>query len=94
MSEATSEGLKEVGRWLLCFAVGWFLEQILAQLTKVPEFFNLHLWVFVFNIPVRLGIQGVISLGLRFLDKWQHETGKETKSYPKVDVPSFGWLRF
>ena len=94
MSKATVEGLKEISRWVVCLVVGWGLSEILRQINVIPEYYNLKIWLFVFNIPVRLVVQTAVTLSGRFIDKWQHERGKETQPYPVNDVPSFGWLKF
>jgi hypothetical protein len=76
MNDATKEGLKEIGRWVALLVGSWIVTELLAQANVVPEFLNLKVWEFVFAVPVR----GIFLFGLaaagRFIDKYQHVTGK------------------
>lgn len=75
-AKAVLEGIKEVARWVVLFAVSWVITQTVAQINLVPEFFTLKVWVFSYLIPVRLAFNvGLTMLG-RFVDKMLYELGK------------------
>ena len=76
MNQAQLEGLKEVGRWLLLLVGSFVVTQLLSQAMAVPESYLLKVWVFVFDIPVRLVFVFVLTSLGRFVDKWQHEKAK------------------
>jgi len=72
-STAILESVKEVGRWLLFFAISWVITSTLNQISQVPEFAQVNVWVFSYMIPVRALMQfGLTFLG-RAVDKFIHE---------------------
>ncbi len=70
------EAAKEVARWLVFFVGSWIVTAMLAQATKVPEFHTLDIWVYTFEIPVRTIITFVLTMGLRYIDKYMHVNPK------------------
>lgn len=80
MTKEQLEALKEVGRWVgiysVSFVISWFITETLAQITNVPEFITLNIWVFAYMIPVRQLITFGLTLLGRFIDKYLHEMGK------------------
>ena len=67
------EATKEIGRWVLFFAISWVITATLDQITQVPEFATVKVWVFTYMIPVRLLIQFLLTLAQRAVDKFIHE---------------------
>lgn len=78
------EGLKEIARWagiyIASFVASWFLTETLNQVTNIPEFLTLNVWVFAYLIPVRQLITFTLTLIVRYLDKYLHELGKLTNN--------------
>lgn len=85
---ATTEGLKEVGRWLLLFVVSWLITETLAQTAVFPETYNFYVFGLVYGIPVRGTVVLALTLLGRLVDKYQHETHK---ALPE-DERKTGWL--
>lgn len=73
------EALKEIGRWLVFFVGSWIVTQMLGQATQVPEFKFVHIWVYTFMIPLRAIITFVLTMALRYIDKYMH-TNPDIKS--------------
>jgi hypothetical protein len=99
MSTITIEALKEAGR---CF-VSYLLGTIVVCLGIIAMGINANKGVIAINwtvvlLTLLLGvINGLIGAIGRFTDKWQHEFGKENKTYPLDQAgktPSLGWLNF
>jgi len=76
MKNAYVEALKEVGRWIICLIIGWVIAETLKQINAIQEFQRIKLWVFVYEIPVRLMIQTLLTLAGRAVDKYSHEREK------------------
>lgn len=74
MKNPTIEAAKEIGRWVVLFALSWVITETVNQLVRVPEFAQLNVWVFTYMIPVRLLLQvGLTTVG-RVLDRLIHES--------------------
>lgn len=83
MNNATSEGLKEVGRWVVLLVISWVIAQTLGQVNAIPESLKVNIWVLNYSIPVReLFVFGLTFSG-RFVDKWRFE---KTKADPKTET--------
>ena len=68
----TVETIKELGRWAILLVVAWIITETLKQIVSVPEYSTIKVWVFVYDIPVRLLLQlGLSSLG-RLIDRLIH----------------------
>lgn len=98
MKNPNTEGLKEVARWIVLFlvssVVSWFIAETLKQITQVPEVFNLKLWVFTYAIPVRSLFTYGLTFAGRWLDKYLHESSKQTKGYAIGSATPKGILPF
>lgn len=96
MDANKKEALKEVARYLVFFAIGWVISETLKQINVVPENYYLHIWEFIYAIPVRAIVNLGLTLALRYTDKYMHLRNKEKGYMPKVDgsAPSMGLLRF
>jgi len=70
---ALLEGLKEVGRWLLASCFSWIITETLRQINLVPEFAIVSVFVFSYQIPVRLLLNLFLTFLGRFVDKFIHE---------------------
>lgn len=85
MKNPTMEAYKEVARWavfyIVSMIVSWFLMETLAQITKVPEVYELHLGWFVYSIPVRGLVTTALTLLARGVDKYLHEIQKQLGKY-------------
>ena len=74
------EGLKEVARWGVLFAISWFITETLKQLNVVPEFYNLKFWEFSYLLPLRYSLQLGLTFAGRFVDKYLFEKTKQDNS--------------
>lgn len=74
--QGIKKGLLEVARWVGLFILSWFITETASQLTNIPEFYELHIWVFTYLIPVRLAFQFLLTLLGRLVDKALHVRGK------------------
>lgn len=93
MTKPQIEALKEIARWIVLFIVSWIIAETLKQVTQVPEWYTIKLWVFTYAIPVRtLFTFGLTLLG-RYVDKYLHEKAKLTKDFTEVAKPN-GLLPF
>lgn len=72
VKNANIEAAKEVGRWLIFFIGSWIITQMLGQAASVPEYQFVHLWVYVFMIPLRATITFLLTMVLRYIDKYLH----------------------
>lgn len=98
MKNPNIEGLKEVARWVVLFLVSsiisWFITETLKQITAVPEVFNLKVWVFTYAIPVRELFTFGLTFTGRYVDKYLHESSKQTKEHVVGSATPKGILPF
>lgn len=94
MSKITIEALKESGRYFISsllstivVCLGVIAIGINTSNVTVSINWNLVLLSFILGL-----INGLIGAITRFTDKWQHEFGKENKTYQVEQTPSMGWL--
>lgn len=71
--KAIIEALKEGGRWIVFFVIGWVITSTLAQIDLVPATAEIKLWVFTYAIPVRVIFQTLLTVAGRVADKYVHE---------------------
>lgn len=81
--QAIFEAVKEMGRWVLLAVVSWFVTETLGQVGLVPERSTIHVWVFSYNIPVRMLFQSGLTLLGKGVDKWLYEKGKTILPFVK-----------
>jgi len=96
MSTPTREALKESARFFISSLLGTFVVclGIIATGINTGNVTVSINWMLV-ALTLALGvINGLIGAIARFTDKWQHEYGKENKTYPVEQTPSMGWLNF
>lgn len=70
------EALKETARWIVLIVVSWIITEVLKQITLVPVTYNLKVWVFTFAIPIQFGLQTILTLTGRYVDKFLFERSK------------------
>jgi len=68
----TVETIKELGRWAILIAIAWVITETLKQIVNVPEFATIKIWVFAYDIPVRLLLQLALSGLGRLVDRLVH----------------------
>lgn len=81
ISQANIEAAKEILRWTILFIVSWFATETIRQAVVIPEFYQLHLFNFVYAIPLRAGTVFCLTLVGRYADKWLFE---KTKADPSI----------
>ena len=80
ISKANIEAAKEVLRWVVLFVLSWIVTETLKQAVAIPEFYQLHVSVFVYMIPLRAGIVFALTMVGRYADKWLFEKTKADSS--------------
>ena len=75
-TEAQWAGVKEVGRWAIFFLASEVVTQMLNQITKVPDFVWVKVWVFNFSIAIRATLKVALTMVLRYADKRKHTDWK------------------
>lgn len=90
MKNPSLEGIKEILRYMVLYVVSyvvsWFIMQTLQQISSVPEFFVLKVWVFVYYIPLRGLIAFLLTMAGRYIDKYIFTLSKEEISKKRVSV--------
>lgn len=74
------EAMKEVLRWVACVVLGWIVAATIAQISKVPEFATFNVYVFSYDVPIRLGLHTALTVLARFLDKFIFEYQKNVRN--------------
>lgn len=87
MNKPTLETIKEVGRWVVSGLAAWLITETLAQITAVPESQTIHIWVFAYTIPIRTGVQTLLTLAGRAIDKYVFTASKEDPDRKKTEDP-------
>lgn len=81
------EGVKEVSRWAFFFVVSWIVTETLKQLSVVPEFATVQIWVFSYEVPVRMTLQVLLTSLGRFSDKFIFTSSKQERGESKGLLP-------
>lgn len=71
------EAVKDVARWAIFFAFSWVITETLKQISLVPEWYTLNVWVFSYAIPIRLMLQLGLTFAGGFADKYKFEMSKK-----------------
>lgn len=63
------EGYKDLARIVFFFIVAWIATQILGQLEVIPVSYDVNIWEFVFQIPIRATVSTVLTALLTYIDR-------------------------
>lgn len=77
------EALKEGARWLIFFVIGWLITETLGQLSLVPEYATVKIYVFSYLIPVRATLSFLLTMAGKMADKYRFQS---TKNNPLSDT--------
>lgn len=63
------ERLKDILRAILFFVLAWIVGETLKQASLVPEFSTVNIWIFTYNIPLRVLFTGALGVVLSWIDR-------------------------
>lgn len=78
--EINADVIKTGLRFVIVAVTSWFVTQLLAQITVIPETRNVHVWEFVFAVPVRLLVQSFLTFLLAALDRMKFVRDRDLES--------------